>query len=135
MLTICSVYTYQVDVVEGSAKREFTAETDMPWLDFRRRAVGLLEYNEIELVYKVTGDSGRPSHLKTEADFNSAMARVCQKALSARSRPVGLEIRNTVSICHSILNHDTVSLRLAHIVFLSGKRSIEEGTTSKAETR
>jgi hypothetical protein len=51
----------------------------------------------VELAYKLTGDSGRASQLKNDDDFKAAMARLCQKVGNARSRAVGLEIRNIVS--------------------------------------
>ncbi|KAF8876599.1 hypothetical protein CPB84DRAFT_1828973 [Gymnopilus junonius] len=88
------VFRFQVDVVEGNAKREFTAETDMPWEDFRCLVVGLLENMSIELAYKIPGEPGKASLLKTRPDYEAAMSRVCQKALSARSKPVSIEIKN-----------------------------------------
>jgi hypothetical protein len=71
----------------------------MCWEDFECRVLGYLENatRKVELAYKVTGDSGRASQLKNEEDFKAAMARLCQKAGNARSRVVGLEIRNIVS--------------------------------------
>lgn len=94
-----TVFKFQVDVVGGDAKREFNAETDIPWEDFRRRVLVHLEdaNGPVELACKVTGETGRASHLKNEDDFKSAMGRLCQKANNARSRAVCLEIRNIVS--------------------------------------
>ena len=93
------MFRFQVDVVGPDANREFSAESDVCWEDFQHQVLGYLEdaTRKAELAYKVTGDSGRASQLKNEDDFKAAMARLCQKAGNARSRAVGLEIRNLVS--------------------------------------
>lgn len=94
--TFCPVFRFQVDVIDGNAKREFSAETDTCWKDFRSCVLGFLENMSVELAYKITGDTGKASHLKTEADFTSAMVRLCQKATTACTRAVGMEIKNIV---------------------------------------
>jgi hypothetical protein len=86
-------------VIGGDAKREFLAESDIPWEDFHRRVLLYLENatGDVELACKVTGDVGKASHLKGSEDFQATMTRLCQKASNARSRAVNLEIRNIVS--------------------------------------
>ena len=81
------MFSFQVDVHGPDAKHEFTAETDICWKDFQRRVLVSLENatGKIELAYKFTGDSGRASQLKNEDDFKAVMARLCQKAVNARS--------------------------------------------------
>ena len=71
----------------------------MCWKEFRGRVIAYLENltGPVELAYKVTGDIGKACRMKNEDDFQAAMARLCQKAGSARTRAVGLEIRNIVS--------------------------------------
>ena len=97
-----AVFRFQVEVVEGSAKRESTTETDTAWEDFRRHVHGLLENVDIELTYKLTGDTGKASHLATRADFDATMERLCHKALSARSWAVAMEAKNIVS-CYILI--------------------------------
>jgi hypothetical protein len=99
------VFSFQVDVISNDARREFTAETDIPWEDFRRRVFLYLENanRPVELACKVTGDTGRALHLKSEDDFKSAMGRLCHKANNARSRAVCLEIRNIVSALYQTI--------------------------------
>jgi hypothetical protein len=93
------VFSFQVDVLGSDAKCMFSTETDISWEVFRGRVLAYLENTSgrVELAYKFTGESGRASQLKDEGDFTAAMARLCQKAANARSRVVGLEIRNIVS--------------------------------------
>jgi hypothetical protein len=84
----CAVFKFQVDVISGSAKREFSAETDISWVEFQRLVLLYLDGKEgpIELAYKVSGDTGKASHLKNEDDFGVAMGRVYQRASNARSQ-------------------------------------------------
>jgi hypothetical protein len=107
------VFSFQVDVIDGDAKREFTAETDILWDDFRRRILLYLENvnGSVELAYKITGDTGKASHLKNEDDFRSAMGRLCQKANNARSRAVCLEIRNIVSALYQTIRIHRINLQ------------------------
>ena len=93
-----AVFKFQVDVVSGHAKREFSAVTDMSWMDFRRQVFLHLDSNgvPVELAYKVSGDTGKASHLQNEADFETVIGRVYQRASSARTRAVSMEIKNIV---------------------------------------
>lgn len=85
-------------MVSSHAKREFSAVTDMSWMEFRHQVVLHLDsnVNPVELAYKVSGDTGKASHLKNEADFEMAIGRVYQRASSARTRAVSMEIKNIV---------------------------------------
>jgi hypothetical protein len=95
-----TVYSFQVDVIAGDAKRGFRAETDIPWEDFKSRVLAYLDSasGEVELVYKFAGDNGRASHLNDAQSFNGVMERLCQKASNARTRAVGLEVKNAVCV-------------------------------------
>lgn len=85
-------------MVSGHAKREFSAVTDMSWMEFRHQVVSHLDSNgdPVELAYKVSGDTGKASHLKNEDDFEMAIGRVNQRASNARTRAVSMEIKNMV---------------------------------------
>ena len=85
-------------MVSGHARREFCAVTDMSWIEFRHRVVSYLDSNDnpVELAYKVSGDTGKAYLLKNEADFEMAIGQVYQRASSARTRAVGMEIKNMV---------------------------------------
>lgn len=89
-----AVFNFQVDVLGGRAKCEFFTETDITWPDFQQRVAVYLG-NNTELMYKVTGDTGKGSYLKDSDNFKAAMERLCQRAYHARTRAVALEIRDT----------------------------------------
>ena len=93
-----AVFKFQVDVVSGHAKREFSAVTDMSWMEFHCQVVSHLDANgdPVELAYKVSGDTGKASHLKNKADFEMAIGRVYQRASAARTRAVSMEVKNMV---------------------------------------
>jgi hypothetical protein len=95
-----AVFSFQVEVIADGTKREFRAETDMPWEDFHSCVLAFLDSasDKIELVYKFSGDSGKASHLNDAPCFVGVMEHLCQKASNARTRAVGLEVRNAVSI-------------------------------------
>ena len=94
------VITFQVDVVAGEAKRNFLAETDITWEDFQKRAITYLDTNgqAVQLTCKVTGEPGKASHLGNASEFDAIIGHLCQKASNARSKAVGLEVKNIVSI-------------------------------------
>jgi hypothetical protein len=81
------VFSFQVNVISGEARREFSAETDRSWEDFRGRVVGHLESatGAVKLAYKILGDAGKPTILETIDDHQQAMERIVQKAKVART--------------------------------------------------
>jgi hypothetical protein len=93
-------------VVTGDAKREFSAETDITWDDFQRRVLVYLENTNqtVQLACKLSSEPGKASHLANINDFNAVIARLRQTASSARTKAVGLEVKNIVSICLQITN-------------------------------
>lgn len=94
------VFSFQVDVSDGEARREFVAETDMTWEVFHAKVLRYLESaaGKVELTCKVSGDTGKAGQMKGEEDYRSALERVRQRAQNARTRAVSLEIKNIVSI-------------------------------------
>jgi hypothetical protein len=95
-----AVFTFQVDVVAGEAKRDFLAERDITWEDFRTRTITYLDTNgqAVQLTCKVTGEPGKASHLGNANEFEAVIGRLHQKASNARTKAVGLEVKNIVSI-------------------------------------
>ena len=88
LLTLAyAVFSFQVDVIGGDSKCEFTAESDVAWEDFHRHVLLYLESatGVVELTCKVTGDIGKASHLKSNEDFKATMTCLCQKASNACS--------------------------------------------------
>ena len=79
---------------------------DIPWEDFKSRVLAYLDSarGEVELVYKFAGESGRAFHLDNAEVFASLMECLCQKASNARTRAVGLEVKNAVCVysCYTI---------------------------------
>jgi hypothetical protein len=98
-LTTYPVFSFQVEVSDGEGRRDFSGETDMMWEIFYKKVLQYLEKatGEIELACKVSGETGGATQMKSEADFKAIMDRVCQRAQNARTRAVGLEIKNIVS--------------------------------------
>jgi len=93
------VFKFKVEIIEGNARHDFEEHTDTPWTDFRPRVVGRLENLDVELVCKVTSGSGGATQLKTQDDYDAAIERLLLKVQSARTKAVGLEIRNIVRDC------------------------------------
>jgi hypothetical protein len=90
------VWSFNVHVISGDAKREFVAETDAEWNDFRDKVISRLDdTTEIKLTYKMVGEPGKPSHLSNADDFRHAMERVGDKARGARTKAAALEIKNS----------------------------------------
>ena len=100
-----TVFTFQVDVVAGEAKRDFSAETDITWEDFQKRAITYLDTNgqAVQLTCKVTGEPGKASHLGNANKFDAVIGRLRQKASTAGTKAVGLEVKNIVSITTPIV--------------------------------
>ena len=71
----------------------------MPWGDFADRAKAYLDGTPkpIELAYKISGETGKPVVLAFQDDFETAMERVCTKAVHARTKAVSIEVKNLVS--------------------------------------
>ncbi|EGO04813.1 hypothetical protein SERLA73DRAFT_149175 [Serpula lacrymans var. lacrymans S7.3] len=83
-------------VVDGEAKRDFSAVTNMED-EFYSKGAKLIKVHskEDQLVYKVSGDTGKPLYMDNEHDFKAAMERVANKAKNACTQAVSLEIKNT----------------------------------------
>ena len=67
-------------MVSGYTKHEFSAVTDMSWMEFHHQVVSHLDGNgdPVELAYKVSGNTGKASHPKNKADFEMAIGQVYQ---------------------------------------------------------
>lgn len=98
MLIYCyQVFSFQVNIVSGEAKQEFSAKTDMSWKDFQKHVLECLDNPQaMQLTCKVSGDTGKALYLKVEDDFITAMERLCQQAWHARTHAVTLEIKNII---------------------------------------
>ena len=62
----------------------------------------------VQLAYRVSGDIGKMSYLKDDADWESMLARIDSKVPLARKNAVSIEIRNLVRIISTYW-------RLAHV--------------------
>jgi hypothetical protein len=88
---------FEVATYEGNLRRTFTVATDTTWKEFRERIVARLDIKEICLVYRLNVDARSWSNLSCEADMKSALTRVGEKAMVARTREVSMDIKNVVS--------------------------------------
>lgn len=98
------VWLFDVDVLEGTNKRTFTARTDTSWGDFKDQVIARLDAVDVRLVFRLNVDSRAWSDLSCEADLTTALTRVSEKALVARTREVSMEVKNVVSVLPSVTN-------------------------------
>ncbi|KAK7681685.1 hypothetical protein QCA50_015419 [Cerrena zonata] len=90
-------FSFRTDVLVGGAKRTFTAQTDMPWTDFKDRCIALLDGTPkpIQLAYKVLpGDTGQHAYINDMVEFAGAMGRIRTRAYTARTKAVYMEVKN-----------------------------------------
>ena len=76
-----SVWSFDVDIVTGTAKRTFTAHTSMTWQILVKTIMINLgdSPKAIQLVCKVTGDTGRISHLNNIVDWDMILTHLITK--------------------------------------------------------
>ena len=94
-----SVWSFDVDVVTGNVKRTFTANTSIRWQVLVDEVMINLgdSPKPVQLTCKVTGDTGRMSHLNNVVDWDTILTRLINKVKTARTHAVSLEIKNVVS--------------------------------------
>ena len=125
------VWLFDVDVLEGTNKRTFTARTDTSWGDFKDRVVAQLDAVDVRLVFRLNVDSRAWSDLSCEADLTTALTRVSEKALVARTREVSMEVKNVVSVLPSVTNDVLIFFLVATADSKGAWRSREgEGETN-----
>lgn len=93
------VWEFEVHVASSVAKNVFNAHSAMKWDEFERKVLKSLDgvVLPVQLAYRVSGDTGKMSYLKDEADWVSALTRIDAKVPLARKNPVSIEVRNLVS--------------------------------------
>ena len=94
-----SVWSFDVDVVTGTAKRTFAAHTSMTWQVLVDEIMINLgdSPKPVQLMCKVTGDTGRMLHLNNVLDWDTIVTHPITKVKTARTSAVSLEIKNVVS--------------------------------------
>ena len=94
-----SVWSFDVDVITGTAKRTFTAHTSVRWQVLVDEIMINLGNSPkpVQLVCKITGDTGRMSHLNNVVDWDTILTRLITKVKAARTHAVSLEVKNVVS--------------------------------------
>lgn len=108
LLTARSTVYRMVAVMNTSTvQKQFTIETDIPYIDLRSRACANLELDPLvaELGYRVTGAEGPktlPSSFSSDADHLQAMKRISGLISRSRSKVYGIEIVNLVRCGHSL---------------------------------
>lgn len=95
---------FEVDIYEGGNKCPFTARTDMTWVDFKNGVIARLDAQDIRLNYRIWGDARAWLSLVCEVDLTAAVTHIGEKALSARTWAVSMEIKNAVSNGPSMMN-------------------------------
>jgi hypothetical protein len=98
-LMSCTVWQFTVEVNNGHVRRTFTAQTNTTWEDFEEEALRHFEKprNEVSMAYRVSGDTCAVTYLICEYDWMTALARVKEKVMTARTRAVTMELKNMVS--------------------------------------
>jgi hypothetical protein len=71
----------------------------MGWDEFRVLAYARLELppNDVRLGYRISGETRRWMELTCQSDWNIVVSRMQEKAVVARKRAVGIELKNLVS--------------------------------------
>jgi hypothetical protein len=71
----------------------------MGWDEFRVLAYARLELppDDVRLGYRISGETRRWVELTCQSDWNVVVSRVREKAVVARTRAVGIELKNLVS--------------------------------------
>jgi hypothetical protein len=96
------VFVIQADILDGEKRESFYAETDISWVEFRDRVVRILgDPQKVELSGKITSE-GKWAVLNGAEGLEGVMQRICQKAFNARTKSVGLEVKNT-AVSSSVL--------------------------------
>jgi hypothetical protein len=74
----------------------FTVETSIPWHDFVEKACGYFNKrrDEVILGYRISRDRRRMVLLTCELDWKTALRRVKDKVVVARTCAVTMEIKN-----------------------------------------
>ncbi|KAH9038163.1 hypothetical protein EDB84DRAFT_1560452 [Lactarius hengduanensis] len=90
------VWEFRVEVVDGKIKHTFNAQTDMKWHDFLEEVRRHFDRpcSEIQVGYRISGETGAMSYLASEYDWNNAIAQLLGKVRSARTRAVSMEVKN-----------------------------------------
>ncbi|KAH9011760.1 hypothetical protein EDB84DRAFT_1569547 [Lactarius hengduanensis] len=90
------VWEFRVEVVDGKIKHTFNAQTDMKWRDFLEEVRRHFDRpcSEIQVGYRISGETGAMSYLASEYDWNNAIAQLLGKVRSARTRAVSMEVKN-----------------------------------------
>lgn len=82
--------------------RTFMARTDDNWTDFNNQVHARLDSMEVQLVFRLNVGTRTWSALNREADLTSALVRVRERAATAHTRAVSMEIKNLVSDGQSV---------------------------------
>ena len=99
-LTNPPVWEFKVHVASSIVKNVFNGHSAMKWNEFERRVLKNLDgiVLLVQLAYQVSGDVGKMSYLKDEADWTAVLACINTKVPLVRKNPVSIEVRNLVSI-------------------------------------
>ena len=91
-------------MLDGEKKETFQADTEITWVEFRDRVAGILgNPQEVRLSGKIASD-GKWAVLNGVEGLEEVMRRVFQKASNARTKPVGLEVKNTAVSLSTLRN-------------------------------
>lgn len=92
-------WQFMVEVTDDQVMHVFTAHTNMSWQDFDEKAHG--HFNKARdgvcLGYRLNGDTRAMSELSCEYHWTTALSRVRDRCIAARTRAVTMELRNMVS--------------------------------------
>ena len=87
-------------VASSIAKNVFNVHSTMTWGEAERKILKNLDgvVLPVQLAYWVSGDIGKMTYLRTEANWVSALGCIDTKIPLARKNPVSIEVRNIMSI-------------------------------------
>ena len=110
LILILPVWEFDVHITSSMAKNIVRAHSAVAWGEIERLVLKNLDgvMLPVQLAYRVSGDIGKMSYLKDNADWKSTLARIDSKVPLARRNAVSIEIRNLVRIISTYQ-------RLAHV--------------------
>ncbi|KAI9435708.1 hypothetical protein H4582DRAFT_2079316 [Lactarius indigo] len=90
------VWRFQTEVVDDHIKHAFTAQTDMIWADFHEEVCRCLNRprSGVRIMFRISGGGHAWSELGSEFDWMDAIAKLKEKAHSARTRAVSMEVKD-----------------------------------------
>jgi hypothetical protein len=93
------VWEFLVDVTDDRMRNTFIAQTNITWDNFTEKVYQCVDkpHDDVCIGYRISGDPCAMIYLNCEYEWNTALRRMREWVLAARTRAVSLEVKNMVS--------------------------------------